>query len=150
MNTRQAAQLLLVIAVEYDGMFVQRKTQVPIQLHKLLAWLADLKQLPIACSFMQHLHAADPSVAAHLQQQKVDAQFFAFRWMTVLFAQDVDDMATIWRLWDFILGDASGCKDAIMRLCCALILVRFVHLHAQSFTAAAMLLQSQVGRDMQC
>jgi Rab-GTPase-TBC domain len=73
---------------------------------------------------MQRLSSADPSVAGHLRAQKVDAQFFAFRWMTTLFAQDVDDMATIQRIWDFLLGDAQGCKEAMMRFCSALILVR--------------------------
>lgn len=73
---------------------------------------------------MQRLADADPSVAAHLSAQNVDAHFFAFRWMTVLFAQDVEDMATVQRVWDFLFGDPAGCKDAIMRFCSALILVR--------------------------
>jgi hypothetical protein len=73
---------------------------------------------------MKRLAAADPAVHAHLVEQNVDAHYFAFRWMTVMFAHDIEGLDTVQRVWDFLLGDPKGCKDAIMRFGAALILVR--------------------------
>lgn len=76
------------------------------------------------CRFLQRLSAADPSVGAHLVAQNVDPHYFAFRWMTVLFAQDIERVPDVLRVWDFLFGDPQGCKEAVMRFCCALLLVR--------------------------
>ena len=73
---------------------------------------------------MACLAGADAAIAAHLRAQQVDPHYFAFRWMTVLFAQDVQDMQLLQRIWDFLLGHPGGCKNAILRFCCALLLVR--------------------------
>lgn len=77
----------------------------------------------LACRFLQRLSAADPSVGAHLVAQKVDPHYFAFRWMTVLFSQDIEHLPDVLRVWDFLFGDPQGCKEAVMRFCCALLLV---------------------------
>jgi hypothetical protein len=82
-----------------------------------------------ACSFLHRLTAADPTVGAHLEAQSVDPHYFAFRWMTVLFSQDMERLEDVLRVWDFLFGDPLGCKDAVMRFCCALLLVR-PHMHA--------------------
>lgn len=79
---------------------------------------------------MKGLADADPAIVAHLRAENVDPHYFAFRWMTVLFAQDVHDMAVLQRIWDFLLGDPCGCKSAIMRFCCALLLVRTIVIFA--------------------
>ena len=63
-------------------------------------------------------------MAAHLAEQDVDPQYFAFRWITVLFAHDIERLEEVQRVWDFLLGDPGGCKDAVMRVCAALVLVR--------------------------
>lgn len=73
---------------------------------------------------MSRLAGTDPTVAQHLQTQAVNPQFFAFRWITVLFCQDLDGIASIMRTWDYLLGDEDGCPDALMRLCTAMLLVR--------------------------
>ena len=73
---------------------------------------------------MDCLAKADPTVAGHLRRQNVDPHFFAFRWMTVLFSQDIEHMPVVLRVWDFLFGDSRGCKDAMMRFCSALVLVR--------------------------
>jgi Rab-GTPase-TBC domain len=62
-------------------------------------------------------------VGAHLVAQKVDPHYFAFRWMTVLFSQDIEHLPDVLRVWDFLFGDPQGCKEAVMRFCCALLLV---------------------------
>jgi len=76
------------------------------------------------CRFMDQLAQADPKVRAHLQEQGINPHFFAFRWMTVLFAQDIDALNDVLRVWDSLFGDSAGCKDATMRVCCTLVLVR--------------------------
>lgn len=75
------------------------------------------------CRFLQRLREADPSVGDHLVAQKVDPHYFAFRWMTVLFSQDIEHLPDVLRVWDFLFGDPQGCKEAVMRFCCALLLV---------------------------
>lgn len=83
-----------------------------------------LKRGGVFCRFLKRLSAADPSVGAHLVAQKVDPHYFAFRWMTVLFSQDIEHLSDVLRVWDFLFGDPQGCKEAVMRFCCALLLVR--------------------------
>lgn len=79
------------------------------------------------CRFMDQLALADPTVCAHLREQGVNPHFFAFRWMTVLFAQDIDALGDVLRVWDSLFGDSEGCKAATMRVCCALVLVHTPH-----------------------
>lgn len=77
---------------------------------------------------MEQLALADPTVCQHLRTQGVNPHFFAFRWMTVLFAQDIDALDDVLRVWDSLFGDSSGCKAATMRVCCALVLVHTLSL----------------------
>lgn len=77
---------------------------------------------------MEQLALADPTVCQHLRTQGVNPHFFAFRWMTVLFAQDIDALDDVLRVWDSLFGDSSGCKAATMRVCCALVLVQTLSL----------------------
>lgn len=88
---------------------------------------------------MKRLAAADPAVHAHLVEEQVDPQYFAFRWITVLFAHDIERLEEVQRVWDFLLGDPSGCKDAIMRFCAALVLVRLPRATARYLCARAVL-----------
>ena len=78
---------------------------------------------------MLNLAEADPTVAQHLKKQKIDPYYFAFRWITVLFSQDLENFSDVLRVWDYLLGDEVGCKKAIMNLCSALMLVCY---HAPS------------------
>ena len=76
------------------------------------------------CRMMANLAGADPSVAKHLRQHKIDPHYFAFRWITVLFCQDLETFPEILRVWDYMLSDEEGCKSAVLRFCTALVVVR--------------------------
>ncbi|KAG2433510.1 hypothetical protein HYH02_012628 [Chlamydomonas schloesseri] len=52
---------------------------------------------------------------------KVDPQFYAFRWMTLLLSQEFAFPDTL-RIWDTILSDPHGRMDCLMRICTAMIL----------------------------
>eukprot|EP00892_Ulva_mutabilis_P000974 jgi/Ulvmu1/10878/UM007_0054.1 len=92
--------------------------------------------------FMDELAKADPKVCAHLREQGINPHFFAFRWMTVLFAQDIEALSDVLRVWDSLFGDSAGCKDATMRVCCALVLRRRTQLLAVEFPEIIKVLQS--------
>eukprot|EP00198_Chlamydomonas_reinhardtii_P003947 XP_001693283.1 RabGAP/TBC protein [Chlamydomonas reinhardtii] len=52
---------------------------------------------------------------------KVDPQFYAFRWLTLLLSQEFAFPDTL-RIWDTILSDPHGRMDCLMRICTAMIL----------------------------
>ncbi|KAG1661850.1 hypothetical protein FOA52_011617 [Chlamydomonas sp. UWO 241] len=63
----------------------------------------------------------DPVVWKHIEvTSKVDPHFFAFRWITLLLSQEFDLPDTL-RLWDAILADPHGRADALLRVCCAMV-----------------------------
>ncbi|CAK0830471.1 unnamed protein product, partial [Prorocentrum cordatum] len=53
---------------------------------------------------LRALRLYDPELGAHLEGAGVPVGVFAFRWCTVLFAQDLP-LAGVVRLWDCLLGD---------------------------------------------
>lgn len=72
-----------------------------------------------------HLNAAlpfclRPPAALPLPSQ-VDPQFYSFRWITLLLAQEFPLPDTL-RIWDMILSDPHGRTDCLLRICTALIL----------------------------
>lgn len=77
--------------------------------------------------FMHVLRHHDEELWRHIEIVcKVDAQFYAFRWITLLLAQEfkLDD---VYRIWDVILSDSNGRMDCLLRVCCAMVL----HLKSQ-------------------
>ncbi|GLC38907.1 hypothetical protein PLESTB_000460300 [Pleodorina starrii] len=52
---------------------------------------------------------------------KVDPQFYAFRWLTLLLSQEFAFPDTL-RIWDTILSDPHGRMDCLLRICVAMIL----------------------------
>lgn len=92
-------------------------------------------------AFLRKLAVADPAICAHLQREKVDPHFFAFRWITVLFCQDIERLADLLRTWDYLLGDEEGCKDALLRLCSAMLLRNRTELMAAEFPEIVKILQ---------
>lgn len=52
------------------------------------------------------LATADPELHAHLAREKVSAQFFAFRWLTLLLSQEFD-LPDVLRIWDSFFADAG-------------------------------------------
>ncbi|KAF6264666.1 rab-GTPase-TBC domain-containing protein [Scenedesmus sp. NREL 46B-D3] len=67
------------------------------------------------------LQVHDAELAAHLAQQKVDPQFFAFRWITLLLTQEFSFPDAV-RIWDTLLADPGGRMDCLLRVCLALLL----------------------------
>ncbi|GAX82972.1 hypothetical protein CEUSTIGMA_g10399.t1 [Chlamydomonas eustigma] len=71
---------------------------------------------------MAVLRHHDAALWKHIEVvHKVDAQFFAFRWITLLLSQEFTLPDTL-RVWDMILSDPHGRTDALMRICTAMVL----------------------------
>eukprot|EP00775_Hariotina_reticulata_P013965 gene13965-14079_t len=66
------------------------------------------------------LQAHDAELADHLQRHKVDPQFFAFRWITLLLTQEFPFPDAV-RIWDTLLSDPGGRLDCLLRVCVALL-----------------------------
>ncbi|KAK8918389.1 hypothetical protein KSP39_PZI021124 [Platanthera zijinensis] len=73
----------------------------------------------------QLLKKHDGELWRHLEiTTKVNPQFYAFRWITLLLTQEFN-FADALRIWDTLLSDPEGPQDTLLRICCAmLILVR--------------------------
>jgi len=68
---------------------------------------------PLDNSHMMHYHRT---------QTQVDPQFYAFRWITLLLAQEFAFPDTL-RIWDTILADPRGRQDCLLRICAAMVLL---------------------------
>eukprot|EP00879_Flechtneria_rotunda_P005730 GHRR01006031.1.p1 GENE.GHRR01006031.1~~GHRR01006031.1.p1 ORF type:complete len:476 (+),score=176.35 GHRR01006031.1:122-1549(+) len=66
------------------------------------------------------LQAHDEELANHLQLHKVEPQFFAFRWITLLLTQEFPFPDSV-RIWDTLLSDPAGRLDCLLRVCVALL-----------------------------
>jgi hypothetical protein len=91
--------------------------------------------------FMLVLRYHDEELWRHIEiTNKVDAQFFAFRWITLLLAQEfkLDD---VYRIWDVILSDSHGRMDCLLRVCCAMVLNIRPQLMTGDFTTIMRTLQ---------
>lgn len=51
----------------------------------------------------------------------MDPQYYAFRWITLLLAQEFSLPDTL-RIWDTILSDPHGRMDCLLRICTAMVL----------------------------
>nr|GEX99797.1 hypothetical protein [Tanacetum cinerariifolium] len=73
----------------------------------------------------QLLKEHDEELWRHLElTTKVNPQFYAFRWITLLLTQEFN-FADIFHIWDTLLSDPEGPQETLLRVCCAmLILVR--------------------------
>ena len=96
---------------------------------------------------MKHLALNQPTT--HTQHTRsthtthatqVDAQFFAFRWITLLLTQEFAFPEAL-RIWDTLLSDPRGRADCLLRVCSALVLRARAPLLAGDFAANVKLLQ---------
>eukprot|EP00928_Gymnodinium_smaydae_P011001 TRINITY_DN14124_c1_g1_i2.p1 TRINITY_DN14124_c1_g1~~TRINITY_DN14124_c1_g1_i2.p1 ORF type:complete len:809 (-),score=244.78 TRINITY_DN14124_c1_g1_i2:95-2521(-) len=90
-------------------------------------------------AFGRLLAEYDPELANHLQQHGSPQNMFAFRWSTILFAQDLSlpDVALV---WDSLIADASR-SEFLVHACVALMLAirdELLRLDDQSDLAEAM------------
>lgn len=68
------------------------------------------------------LKANDEELWRHLElQNKVNPQFYAFRWITLLLTQEFS-LQAILRIWDSLLSNPFGVQDVLLRICCAMLI----------------------------
>lgn len=93
------------------------------------------------------LRAHDGQLWRHLEQIKINPQFYAFRWITLLLTQEFsfDD---ILRLWDALLSSPDGPMEILLRFCCAMLVCVRDRLLAGDFTTNLKLLQSYPRMDL--
>ncbi|CAL5017454.1 unnamed protein product [Urochloa decumbens] len=90
----------------------------------------------------QLLKKHDEELWRHLEVvTKVNPQFYAFRWITLLLTQEFKFRDCL-HLWDALLGDPEGPQATLLRICCAMLILVRRRLLAGDFTANLKLLQS--------
>ncbi|CAK0773869.1 hypothetical protein CVIRNUC_004110 [Coccomyxa viridis] len=68
------------------------------------------------------LQTLDPELWYHLNHKvKVNPQFYAFRWITLLLTQEFSFPDAV-RLWDTLFSDPAGRTDCLLRVCCAMLI----------------------------
>ncbi|KAE9450704.1 hypothetical protein C3L33_17392, partial [Rhododendron williamsianum] len=83
----------------------------------------------------------DEELWRHLEvTTKVNPQFYAFRWITLLLTQEFD-FADSLIIWDALLSDPEGPQETLLRICCAMLILVRRRLLAGDFTANLKLLQ---------
>ncbi|XP_022875023.1 TBC1 domain family member 13 isoform X3 [Olea europaea var. sylvestris] len=89
----------------------------------------------------QLLKEHDEELWRHLEiTTKVNPQFYAFRWMTLLLTQEFN-FADCLLIWDALLSDPDGPQDTLLRICCAMLVIVRRYLLASDFTSNLNLLQ---------
>jgi hypothetical protein len=97
-----------------------------------------------------HLAAADPDLAAHLEGKcAINPQFYAFRWITTALTQEFP-LPDALRLWDALLADEAGPRDALTRAAAAMVLHLRPQLMAGDFASNLKLLQAFPPTDGAC
>ncbi|KAJ8455398.1 hypothetical protein OPV22_006545 [Ensete ventricosum] len=71
--------------------------------------------------FSELLKANDGELWRHLDASKMNPQFYAFRWITLLLTQEFE-LSSIMRIWDYLLSNPSGVQEILLRVCCAMLL----------------------------
>ncbi|XP_030463846.2 uncharacterized protein LOC115683447 [Syzygium oleosum] len=89
----------------------------------------------------QLLKEHDEELWRHLEvTTKVNPQFYAFRWITLLLTQEFS-FTDILHIWDMLLSDPEGPQETLLRICCAMLILVRRRLLAGDFTANLKLLQ---------
>lgn len=90
----------------------------------------------------QLLKQHDEELWRHLEvTTKVNPQFYAFRWITLLLTQEFNFSDSL-HIWDALLSDPEGPQETLLRVCCAMLILVRRRLLAGDFTANLKLLQS--------
>ncbi|XP_027119035.1 uncharacterized protein [Coffea arabica] len=83
----------------------------------------------------------DEELWRHLEMTtKVNPQFYAFRWITLLLTQEFNFADSLF-IWDTLLSDPEGLQETLLRICCAMLIIIRRRLLAGDFTANLKLLQ---------
>lgn len=90
----------------------------------------------------QLLKEHDEELWRHLEvTTKVNPQFYAFRWITLLLTQEFN-FADSLHIWDTLLSDPDGPQETLLRVCCAMLILIRRRLLAGDFTSNLKLLQN--------
>ncbi|XP_020088979.1 TBC1 domain family member 13-like isoform X1 [Ananas comosus] len=89
--------------------FCQQLDNSSVGIHSTLSRLSEL------------LKANDEDLWHHLENTKVNPQFYAFRWITLLLTQEFK-FHSIMRIWDCLLSNPCGVQEMLLRVCCAMLL----------------------------
>ncbi|XP_075654125.1 uncharacterized protein LOC142624443 isoform X2 [Castanea sativa] len=90
----------------------------------------------------QLLKEHDEELWRHLEvTTKVNPQFYAFRWITLLLTQEFN-FADSLHIWDTLLSDLDGPLETLLRVCCAMLILIRRRLLAGDFTSNLKLLQN--------
>ncbi|XP_071910922.1 uncharacterized protein [Coffea arabica] len=96
------------------------------------------------------LKASDEELWRHLElTNKVNPQFYAFRWITLLLTQEFN-FRTILRIWDSLLSNPHGIQDMLLRVCCAMLLCVKTRLLSGDFVDNLKLLQHYPEINIDC
>ncbi|KAL0366735.1 UNVERIFIED_CONTAM: TBC1 domain family member 13 [Sesamum radiatum] len=89
----------------------------------------------------QLLKEHDEELWRHLEMAtKVNTQFYAFRWITLLLTQEFNFTDSL-VIWDTLLSDPDGPQETLLRICCAMLIIVRKRLLAGDFTSNLKLLQ---------
>ncbi|CAN4120807.1 unnamed protein product [Withania somnifera] len=84
----------------------------------------------------------DEELWRHLEMTtKVNPQFYAFRWITLLLTQEFN-FADSLLIWDTLLSDPEGPLETLLRVCCGMLIIVRRRLLAGDFTSNLKLLQN--------
>ncbi|KAL8026571.1 hypothetical protein ABFS82_14G036300 [Erythranthe guttata] len=109
--------------------FVQQLDNSVVGIHATITRLSRL------------LKEHDEELWRHLEMTtKVNPQFYAFRWITLLLTQDFE-FPDILLIWDTLLSDHDGPQETLLRICCAMLIIVRKRLLAGDFTSNLKLLQ---------
>ncbi|XWS13410.1 hypothetical protein CRYUN_Cryun36dG0034900 [Craigia yunnanensis] len=90
----------------------------------------------------QLLKEHDEELWRHLEiTTKVNPQFYAFRWITLLLTQEFN-FADSLHIWDTLLSDPEGPLETLLPVCCAMLILIRRRLLAGDFTSNLKLLQN--------
>ncbi|WOK93946.1 TBC1 domain family member 13-like [Canna indica] len=98
--------------------------------------------------FSELLKEHDEELWRHLDNTKMNPQFYAFRWITLLLTQEFQ-FSSIMRIWDCLLSDPAGVQDMLLRICCAMLLCVRRDLLCGDFISNLKLLQHYPEADLE-
>ncbi|CAN1146869.1 TBC1 domain family member 13 [Linum perenne] len=90
----------------------------------------------------QLLKEHDEELWRHLEiTTKVNPQFYAFRWITLLLTQEFNFGDSL-HIWDTLLSDEEGPQESLLRICCGMLILIRRRILAGDFTSILKLLQN--------
>ncbi|XP_073111090.1 uncharacterized protein [Elaeis guineensis] len=91
---------------------------------------------------LYYVFSTDPN-----EQNAVNPQFYAFRWITLLLTQEFE-FHCIMRIWDCLLSNPLGVQEMLLRVCCAMLVCVRRELLKGDFTSNLKLLQHYPETDL--